>query len=606
MMKNGLLMTALLMSMVPSAMAAEPVEYTLDTLLVTATKYEEKDLNIPAMTNVFTQKDIERLGATNVMDLLANVPGAVITPPVGMGGTIGFRGLAKNTVNATILVDGIPLNSQGSANLEAIDTDSISRVEVIKGAGAVLHGSDAMAGVINIITKENNRNKVTIGFGKDGKRYGGIDIKAGNLDVNYSRDQIQKRDFLTRSLTTEGRKFAKDSLNLNYKINDKIKLQYLYTNQLDEYNWHNKKDSSKSTFDQSEYDFHVLNLNYQNDDFFFNTYGRRHDFKGKSWSLKDHIRKPGGSDNVVKNFGAEMRNKWDIGNSKLTAGIVFDREEADYSSIKRNRNNTAFYALSEIPLSEKLDLFLGARYQMVEDLKNELCPQIQLLYKMDDTQSIYVNANKSFRVPTIKEQYGSNSKTFIPNPDLKPEKAWTYEIGWKKQFDDSSLKLGLYKLRVEDRIYSTKTGDKYDGSDISTPVNADKFENIGLEGLYEQRIDDNWYYNFGFAFSNPKQTTKSNVMKRVDYRNNVNALVGYKNRDFSSNLSVQHIWDRTPSYGTVPPQMWNLNFNMKYQLNKNSDVKLIVNNLLDRDDWLSSAGSFTPNRNFTLYYSYKF
>lgn len=148
MMKNGLLMTALLMSMVPSAMAAEPVEYTLDTLLVTATKYEEKDLRIPAMTNVFTQKDIERLGATNVMDLLANVPGAVITPPVGMGGTIGFRGLAKNTVNATILVDGIPLNSQGSANLEAIDTDSISRVEVIKGAGAVLHGSDAMAGVI--------------------------------------------------------------------------------------------------------------------------------------------------------------------------------------------------------------------------------------------------------------------------------------------------------------------------------------------------------------------------------------------------------------------------------------------------------------------------
>lgn len=606
MMKKGLLMTALLMSMVPSAMAAEPVEYTLDTLLVTATKYEEKDLHIPAMTNVFTQKDIERLGATNVMDLLANVPGAVITPPVGMGGTIGFRGLAKNTVNATILVDGIPLNSQGSANLEAIDTDSISRVEVIKGAGAVLHGSDAMAGVINIITKENNRNKVTIGFGKDGKRYGGIDIKAGNLDVNYSRDQIQKRGFLTRSLTTEGRKFAKDSLNLNYKINDKIKLQYLYTNQLDEYNWHNKKDSSKSTFDQSEYDFHVLNLNYQNDDFFFNTYGRRHDFKGKSWSLKDHIRKPGGSDNVVKNFGAEMRNKWDIGNSKLTAGIVFDREEADYFSIKRNRNNTALYALSEIPLSEKLDLFLGARYQMVEDLKNELCPQIQLLYKMDDTQSIYVNANKSFRVPTIKEQYGSNSNTFIPNPDLKPEKAWTYEIGWKKQFDDSSLKLGLYKLRVEDRIYSTKTGDKYNGDDIHTPVNADKFENIGFEGLYEQRIDDNWYYNFGFAFSNPKQTTKSNVMKRVDFRNNVNALLGYKNRDFSSNLSVQHIWDRTPSYGTPAPQMWNLNFNMNYHINKNSDVKLLVNNLLDRDDWLSSAGSFTPNRNFVLYYSYKF
>lgn len=605
MMKNGLLMTALLMSMVPSAMAAEPVEYTLDTLLVTATKYEEKDLNIPAMTNVFTQKDIERLGATNVMDLLANVPGAVITPPVGMGGTIGFRGLAKNTVNATILVDGIPLNSQGAANLETLDTDTISRVEVIKGAGAVLYGSDAMAGVINIITKENNSNKITAGFGKDGKRYGSLEVKAGNLDVNYSRDQIQKRGLLTRTLSTVGHKFAKDSLNLNYKVNDNIKLQYLYTNQLDEYDWLNKYTPAKTTFNKNTYDFHVLNLNYQNNDFYFNTYGRRHDFKGQTW-VKQTNAFQSSSKNVVENFGAEMRNKWDIGNSKLTAGIVFDREEADYSSIKRNRNNTALYALSEIPLSEKLDLFLGTRYQMVEDLKNELCPQIQLLYKMDDTQSIYVNANKSFRVPTIKEQYNSNSNTFIPNPDLKPEKAWTYEIGWKKQFDDSSLKLGLYKLRVEDRIYSTKTGDKYNGDDIYTPINADKFENIGFEGLYEQRIDDNWYYNFGFAFSNPKQTTKSNVMKRVDFRNNVNALLGYKNRDFSSNLSVQHIWDRTPSYGTPAPQMWNLNFNMNYHINKNSDVKLLVNNLLDRDDWLSSGGSFTPNRNFVLYYSYKF
>ena len=52
--------------------------------------------------------------------------------------------------------------------------------------------------------------------------------------------------------------------------------------------------------------------------------------------------------------------------------------------------------------------------------------------------------------------------------------------------------------------------------------------------------------------------------------------------------------------------MWNLNFNMNYHINKNSDVKLLVNNLLDRDDWLSSGGSFTPNRNFVLYYSYKF
>lgn len=605
-MKKGLLVASVLMAMAPSAMAAQPVEYTLDTMLVTATKYEERDLNIPAMTQVFTEKDIEELGVTNVMDLLANVPGAVITPPVGMGGTIGFRGLAKNTVNATILVDGIPLNAQGAANLETIDTDSISRVEVVKGAGAVLYGSDAMAGVINIITKDNNKSKITAGFGKDGKRYGGLAIKTGNLDVNYSHDQIQKRGFLTRTHSTDGLKFAKDSLNINYNVNDNFKIQYLFTNQIDEYNSLNKNNFAKNKFSKNEYDFHVLNFNYQNNAFYFNTYARRHDFKSKAWSLKDNVRIPGGTDNVVENYGAEIRNKWDLGNNKLTAGIVFDREEADYSAIKRDRNNTALYALGEIPLDEKWDLFLGARYQMVQDLQNELCPQVQVLYKIDDSQSAYINANKSFRVPTIKEQYNSNNSTFIPNPDLKPETAWTYEIGWKKQFENSSLKFGVYKMRVDDRIYSIKTGDKYNGSDIYTPVNADKFENTGIEGLFEQRIDDNWHYNIGFAFSNPKQTSKSDVMKRVDYRNNVNALIGYNNRDFSSNVSVQHIWDRTESYGTAAPPMWNVNFNMKYNIDKHSDIRLIVNNLLNRDDWLSSGGSYVPDRNFTLYYSYKF
>ena len=95
-------------------------------------------------------------------------------------------------------------------------------------------------------------------------------------------------------------------------------------------------------------------------------------------------------------------------------------------------------------------------------------------------------------------------------------------------------------------------------------------------------------------------------MQRVDFRNNVNALLGYQNRDFSTNLSVQHIWDRSKSGTETAPPLWNLNFNMNYHINKNSDVKLLVNNLLDRDDWLSSKGSFTPNRNFVLYYSYKF
>ena len=126
--------------------------FELDPVLVTATRYETRDLEIPAATEIFDQKKIEKLGANNVMEVVRNIPGFTLTASPTGNTYVGFRGVSKD--NVAILVNGIPLNQDGNYDLESISTDIIDRIEVVKGGSAVLYGSNASAGVINIITNK--------------------------------------------------------------------------------------------------------------------------------------------------------------------------------------------------------------------------------------------------------------------------------------------------------------------------------------------------------------------------------------------------------------------------------------------------------------------
>ena len=110
--------------------------FELDPVLVTATRYETRDLEIPAATEIFDQEKIERLGANNVMEVVRNIPGFTLTASPTGNTYIGFRGVSKD--NVAILVNGIPLNQDGNYDLESISTDIIDRIEVVKGGSAVL------------------------------------------------------------------------------------------------------------------------------------------------------------------------------------------------------------------------------------------------------------------------------------------------------------------------------------------------------------------------------------------------------------------------------------------------------------------------------------
>ena len=163
---KGLLMTALITGSVmwggTAVFAEESLqEFTLDTMVVTATRTEKKIIDVPASVTVIGSKDIEQTGATYLDEVFKRVPGVVISRTNGLANSkplITMRGV-KSGSDVLVLVDGQSMVNaySGTVNWNDIPVDSIEKIEVVKGPASSIYGSNAMAGVINITTKNSEK-----------------------------------------------------------------------------------------------------------------------------------------------------------------------------------------------------------------------------------------------------------------------------------------------------------------------------------------------------------------------------------------------------------------------------------------------------------------
>ena len=133
-------------------------EYALDEVVVTATRSEKKDTDVPAATIVITAKQIKASGAKNAAEALSKVNGLVYKSfgpmAASMGSMINEINIRGNGNGTLVLLNGNPVSWRGKYNIDAIPAESIDRIEIVKGGGSVLYGSDAMGGTVNIITKK--------------------------------------------------------------------------------------------------------------------------------------------------------------------------------------------------------------------------------------------------------------------------------------------------------------------------------------------------------------------------------------------------------------------------------------------------------------------
>lgn len=569
-------------------------EYVLDPMMVTAARYEKRDVDIPAATEIYDQQKIEKLGANNVMEVVKNIPGFTLTASPTGNTYIGFRGIAKD--NVAILVNGIPLNQDGNYDLESISADIIDRIEVVKGGATVLYGSNASAGVINIITnKKAAKNKVLIGFGDKNKFKGAVNVATDKLQLSYSRQQSKDRGFVYKNSGASnyytGDKLEKDSLNLQYAISDNLSLQYMYSKKV--------SDCSKSVNGvykpgfHSDIKYNFGQLRYVNDDLQATVF-----FRNRDWKFNTSTHQKG------HNYGADLQDKFKLGNTMLTVGANYENENTKNSNNieAAKRDSAAVFFMTETEVSDKTKIFLGAREAYVEESGSKFCPQFQVMHSLGTDDNIYLNVNRSMRAPHVNEQWGTSTQ--LMNPDLKAENGWNYEFGWKKKLAaDELFKVNLYHMDINDRIYSQRN---YNGSGKSMFLNANKYRNTGVEVSYEKAASEKFSYNVGVSYGNPEQKLAKGDWQRVDFKLGLHAGVGYNLGKTNANIYANYMAERIN--GVKP--MLDLALNVKQQITKNDALRFAVYNLLDRDDIRtgssSGTGAMLEERNWMLSYEHSF
>lgn len=627
--------------------------YSLNPVVVTATRYEKSDAEIPAATQTFTEEQIEQTGADNLQVALQYLDG-VIDAGMGPNGTSVSSMTTKNVIrgvsNGTVvMINGTPINWRTNYNLENIPTSAVERVEVVRGGGAVLYGSQATGGVINIITKKTLPNEVKVGLGNKGRQEYAVTANAGDLSIAYTYNKWGKLGYVSSSdssikpdktrvpVEMKQRFFGseKNDFLATYKLNDHADFLYNHNESASRWAYTYTGITDPDYEDMNDHPRYIRR--YENDKDFlqFNFHGldgiSGHVFynyntlkihgtdyyssTGKKYAAPNAVRRQ----EKNKTYGYDVQKVWD-GNPDQTflIGTSLVRETFENETSDTGRNIISAFGSWERNLTAKDVLTLSGRGTWttggIQNFHN-FSGQAQYLHKLDNTQSLYASVGQSFVLPTFSQMYSREQaggiSNIIGNPDLKPQKGLHYEAGWKKEETNRQYKVALFTEKIDDNIsYSGTSGRWY-------AINED-FKNHGIEASIRGQEDNGFTWHAGLTWQDPKskQTTEKTSAKRYWDRSYGRILltggVGYEKEKWTTALNFSYLADRVQSplaahSHSVKPYLLT-SMTVKYSPNKSSDIMLAIDNLLNRKDIVSHTTSdyYATPRNFILSYRYKF
>lgn len=631
--------------------------YTLNPVVVTATRTEKEDLDVPASTTVITAKEIKDKGYVSVFDALNSSIGVdSYNYGAGAGDDYGgsssrfyIRGMDKGTL---VLVNGAPVNLNNYSGTEGIPLAAVEKIEVIKGSNSVLYGAEAMGGVVNIITKH------------DGKPGGYVQAKYGNYDSGYEVGLTSKdyafyftRDYSDtfddaslaapgRSYNWKNRKGNKSSLYMSAKINDRLNLDWSHVDSTKHHDAMQLKGGKRtgnlySSMGNYNYDSQRNNINliYNDKDHEFKSIlafnNRRLD--SHQYALNSTTKKWGTARSTnynVYNITFDNQKVWHFNDDKdsLTGGMTFKREhwnELENTSERVHRDSYSLYSSYDHHFNDKFSTIIGVRGESFKsngwDKEQKVfLPQWQMLYKMNDKWSWYTNIGKSFDMPAINSRYGSGHSRTKPT-SYKPQKGWSYEMGTKYISGKDSLKIDVFHMDIEDYFKWVK-GDKLGGdADPNSyyQLNEGKFKNTGIEAEWRHSINENWTYNLGVSVSDPKLKEQygSDKDKWVQEAAKIqtNAGILYHKDKWNAGLNLYYTGEReyagyrrdgksasTYGYDHRTPSRINLTSAVSYSPDKNQTISLNMYNLLDRKNPINKYENWDLPYNWTLTYRYSF
>jgi TonB-dependent siderophore receptor len=569
-----LMVVATILLIPASLVLAEEVKQELDEVVVTASRVPEKLKEAPVTINIVSEQEMEKVKPRNAAQVLGRIPG-VNSSSLGAESAITSIRIPTHFTNpyTLVLIDGVPTAGYGSGNagsFSEINSDNIARIEIVKGPGSALYGSNAIGGIINIITKDPSAKpqvKLWTELGDYGHWYSGLNGSASGEKLSFTAD-------LNYSTADNWREHsAIDKKAGNIKLNYVPSEQSLLTFKLDYVNFDNESSGTlrendfNTDWQQSYHTFTYSKLEKITPLLSYTHYFDEAEFK-TTLALRelDHevlpnygIRPQGprtyvGSLSEIEDRDVDLQflysQDFDPLRSKIVAGVDLEQgdTETDTHSLSvtwdRSVNKYTDYTMGRLSKSYDVTTKVGAPYLQLQasptehfrltaggrydSLKYEVddklgtgdsgdmdfshfSPKIGATYDITSFLNSYISYSEGFVVPTTSQLFTSS----WANSNLEPENAKNYEIGVRSSFLERKLDLdvALYSMEIKDKIV-TKDLSSY----VKKYVNAGETSQQGVEISAELKPVD--YASLSVAYTYSRNEYEEYITGGVDYSGN--------------------------------------------------------------------------------------
>ncbi|WP_127472532.1 ligand-gated channel protein [Acinetobacter colistiniresistens] len=663
--RQSLLTISVLSGMMTIAHAAETQTnkdaVQLDKIVVTASGFEQDIKKAAASISVLTQEQINKKAYRDVTDALKDVPGVVVTGG-GSSSDISIRGMGS--AYTVILVDGKKVNSRSvrpNSDNSGIEQGwlpnigAIERIEVIRGPMSGLYGSDAMGGVINIITKKN----VT-------EWTGSIKVDTTLQENSDSGNQYQSNAYIAGPLIANLLSFKANGL---YSQRDEDEIYGGYKKQ--------KIRAGGAAFSLTPNDDHTLDLEYQRSiqnrnatvgksispvqtgrnppansltDYYRTEYSLTH--RGKIAAVETHsyIQREENENPSRKmeatNTTFNTINKINLGRNSLSFGGSYLKEELDDQGNQLSvggvkpisnleRYSWALFAENAWNIVDDFTLNTSLRLDKDENFGDHWSPKVYGVWGFNDNWVIKGGVSTGYKTPTLRETVaawgqatgGSQSNgVIVGNPNLKPEKSVNYEVSFNwDNLDNLNASLTLFNSEFKDKITEIRDCDKGAGSAgcdwlgekfdfVSLKENVDKANMRGAEATFGWQVLPNVNLSANYTFTDTEQKSGINKGKPLNEmpKHMFNTTADWEINDQFSSWGRVNYRSKTSDYlsrtamAKGKPAYTMVDVGLNYKPTQNIAVAAGIYNLFDKEIDTATYNYVLDGRRYNLGVTYSF
>lgn len=587
---------ALALGFTSSVHAAEQkvAKAALDTIVVTASRSEQNVKNVPARITVLDEDVIETNPILNISELIQRDPSVYIKQSGGFGQVSEIRLRGTNAVHTLVLKDGARLNSQnnyGPLYPSFLDTTDVQQIEILKGPASVQYGSDAVGGVVQLLSKKPEKSGAEI-TGIYGENQTYKTIAKGNIVADnglYAQISGQR-------LETDGTRIYEDlptndrggydqkgySAKLGYTKQDVIDTSISISE--------NKGTSIfssnyQTTASPREFENRLINakLNYHiSPNLILGTQLANVQDKQTVIDYGEHY--------DTENNEADLNLKWNfIQHQNILIGATYNDANYKTSSIleqDQSVESKGYYAQHQYK-NNFLDTQLGVRLEDNGRFGTHTVGQGAIRYHFLPDASVYANIGTAFRAPSLNELYTN----WGGNTDLVPEKSTSYELGLDYNLTNNlSTQISAYHTKIKDLIgYGDSQNENIAVATIKGGELSVKWaqDDLFISTAYAYTKTDNEENGKELAYR-PKETlTITTGLENEKY--GISASLLARSKSFTNNSNTEQI----SGYATVDLNAyWNVNPQVKLFTNIQNigDIKYRTEWNSSNKDWYINGG----------------